>query len=161
MRKENLSQKIGVAAFTTPAAARAASSYGNDDTAVIDGLMYDRLMAVMLVGTLAGSGTLNGRWQHCSASVSSDSAWADVNSSTGTAITSTYGSGSNDKISVHELRLDQPNSANSAAPVQRFVRFLTTAATSTWIGAVVVLGEPKYAPAKDVDSSSVAAIVVY
>lgn len=161
MRTQNLSQKIAFAAYTTPAAARASSSYGNDDTAVIDGSLYDRLLAAVMVGTLAGAGTINGRWQHCSGSVSSDSAWADVNSSASQAITPTVTSTSNDKLILSELRLDQPNSANSAAPVQRYVRFVVNTAVSTWVGGAVVIGEPKFGPATGVDSTGVVSVVVY
>lgn len=149
MRTENITQELATVGIITPAAARAASSYL---TETIDGLEYDRLVATLFIGTLAGSGTLNGRFQHCSGSLSSDSAWADVNAS---CITSTFSSGTNDSVAHLELRLDQNPS------LSRYFRFLASNATSTWIGAAEVKGRPVHKPAKDLDSAVVAQIVVY
>ena len=157
MRTQNFTQDVALVAIVGGSPTRAASSYG--DATIIDGSIYDRLAALLDVGILAGTGTVNLKWQHCSASASDDSAWANVQATS--CITSTYASASNSKQEWLELRLDQPNSANSAAPVQRYLRPLITVANSSWTGSAIVLGRPKYAPAKDVDASSVAAITVY
>lgn len=157
MRTTNFTQRTALVAVVGASANRAASSYG--DATVIDASIYDRLAALLDVGVLAGAATVTLKWQHCSASASSDSAWADVQGTS--CITSAYASTSNSKQEWLEIRLDQPNSANSAAPVQRYLRPLITVATSSWTGAAYVFGDPKYAPAKDVDASTVAAITVY
>lgn len=151
MKTEHWTQENALAALLTPAAARAAGTYATD---AVDATVYlDRLVATTLIGTLAGAATINTRWQHCSGSVSSDSAWADISSAS--CITSTFASASNDKASHLELRLDQ-NPATS-----RYVRALASVATSTWIGGITVFGEPRYQPAADVDNAAVGQIVVY
>lgn len=150
MNTENLSQSLANAAQIAPAAARAASSYV---TPAIDAGMYPRLLATLQIGTLAGSGTVNFRFQHCSASASSDAGWADVSSAS--CISSTFASGSNDKIGELELRIDQNPSTS------QYVRLLATVATSTWIGSALVQGEPRFQPANVVDSADVVQIVVY
>lgn len=150
MKTENLSQTIGVVTHITPAAARAASSYV---TPAVDAGMYCRLLALLQTGTIAGAGTVNARWQHCSASASSNANWADISSAS--CITSTFASTSNDKIGELELRIDQ-NPGTS-----QYVRVLVSAATSTWIGGLVVLGEPRFKPATGVDSADVVQTVVY
>lgn len=150
MRNQRLSQAIAVAAHLTPAAARAASSYVTD---AVDGSKYDHLLALLQVGTLAGAGTINARFQHCSGSASSLAAWADVNSTS--CITSTFASTSNDKIGELELQVDQ----NST--LERYLRVLVTTAVSTWIGGVQVLGTPRYLPATDVDHADVVQTVVF
>lgn len=147
---ENLTEKNAVAAIITPAAARAAGSYVSP---AIESKLYDRLAARVMVGTLAGAATLTGKFQHNSVSASSDAGWADVSSAS--CITSAFASGSNDKVGQLELALEQHPTVSS------FVRFYVSAATSTWLGAVIVEGEPKFRPATDVDSSDVVQTVVY
>lgn len=147
---ENITEKNAVAAIITPAAARAAGSYVS---AAVEAKYYDRLVARILIGTLAGAATLTGKFQHCSASASSDAGWADI--STASCITSAFASGSNDKVGQLELRLEQH------PEVSDFVRIYVSAATSTWIGGVVVEGEPRFSPATDLDSADVVQTVVY
>jgi hypothetical protein len=149
MVNKNLSESVGVVTHITPAAARAASTYV---TPAVDKSKYNRLLAVLQVGTLAGNASINARFQHCSGSASSLAAWADIQSAS--CITANYGSGSNDKLPTLELRLDQNTTS-------RYVRLLVTNATSTWLGGAVVLGEPVYGPATDYDSADVVAPVVY
>lgn len=110
-------------------------------------------MAALQIGTLAGAASIDCRFQHCSGSASSLSAWADISSAS--CITSTVGSGSNDKILELELRLDQ-NPATSP-----YVRALVSTATSTWIGGLTVWGDPIWKPATDHDSADVVQTVVY
>jgi hypothetical protein len=148
MRVSNLSQDLAVAGIVTPAQ-NAASSYLSE---TIKAGLYDRLLAVMLVGTLSGAATQKGKFQHCSGSLSSDSAWTDVDA---TCVTSTFSSTSNDKIANLELRLDQNPT------VSAYVRFLQSIAVSSGTGATVIVGLPRYKPAADVDSASVAQIVVF
>jgi hypothetical protein len=150
MKTHDLSQSIGVLAHITPAAARAASSYYS---AAVDAQKFDRLLGILQIGTLAGNASINARFQHCAASASDDSTWADINSTS--CITATYGSGSNNKLPTLELRLDQ-NPATS-----RYVRLAVDVATSTWIGGAVILGETRYDPVTDHDSADVVAPVVY
>jgi hypothetical protein len=147
---DQLNQKIGVVAQLEPAAARAVSSYY---TSAIDSNLYTNLLALVQIGTLAGSGTVNARFQHCSVSASGDAGWADVSSAS--CITSTFTSASNAKVGELELLLrEQPRTS-------RFVRIMTVNATSTWIGGVVVLGDPKYKPATDRDTADVVQTVVF
>ncbi len=73
MRTENLTQTIAVAAHIPPAAARAAGSYV---TPAIEAKHFDRLTALLDVGTLSGAATVLAKYQHCSVSASSAAAWA-------------------------------------------------------------------------------------
>jgi hypothetical protein len=148
--QERLSQAVAVATHITPAAARAAGSYVS---AAVDTTRFARLVAVLQTGTIAGAGTINARFQHNSASASNDGGWADVSSAS--CITSTFASTSNDKLGQLEYVVDQYPS-NS-----RFVRVLASAATSTWLGGVVVMGEPILKPATDYDSADVVQTVVF
>jgi len=148
---ERLSQGIAVAAHITPAAARAASSYV---TPAIDASQYHTLLALLEVGTLSGAATVSARFQTCSGSASSLAGWADVNSAS--CITSAFASGSNDKIGQLELQVHQYGST-----LERYIRVLVSASTSSWLGACQVLGTPRYSPATDVDTSDVVQTVVY
>lgn len=151
MENRNLSEAVTVATHITPAAARAAGSYV---CPAVDASKFNRLLAVLQLGTLAGNASVNMRYQHSSVSASSAAAWADISSAS--CITGTYGSGSNDKLPSLELRLDQ-NPGTS-----RYVRVLVSAATSTWLGGAVVLGNAKgYNPISDAKSSDLVATVVY
>lgn len=150
MITENYTQQIAVATHISPAAARAAGSYV---TPAVDTTLFKRLVALLQVGTLAGSATVNARFQHNSVSASSDAGWADINSTS--CITSSFASASNDKVGQLELRLDQNPSTS------RYVRALVSTATSTWIGGAIVYGEPIYKPATDRDSVDVVQTVVF
>jgi hypothetical protein len=150
VESQNLSQRVALAAHLTPAAARAASTYF---TEAIDASKYNRLLGLLSVGTLAGNATLLGRFQHSSGSASDGSDWADISSASCT--TATFGSGSNDKVALLELRVDQNPS------ISRYVRLQATNGTSTWIGDLKVLGEPRHKPATDYDSAAAVAPVVY
>jgi hypothetical protein len=145
----NLTERLAVVTQLTPAAARAAGSYV---TAAFEGKLYDQVVAYLQTGTIAGAGTIQAKFQHCSVSASSAAAWADVNSA---CITSAFPSTSNDKVGQLELRIDQEPS------LSQFLRVHVSAATSTIISNVLVIGEPKYAPAADVDSADVVQTVVY
>jgi len=83
-----------------------------------DSTNFERLVAIIKLGTLAGAGSVNFRWQHCSASASTDSAWADVDSTS--CITSTFLSGSNNKIASLELALISIRTCKSSCVCWRF-----------------------------------------
>jgi hypothetical protein len=152
MQAKNLTQRLGILDHITPAAARAAGSYV---TGAVDASRFERLVAVLQVGTLAGAATLNARFQsNSSASSSADSAWADIDSTN--CITSTFASTSNDKLAPLELRLDQNPT------VSRYVRALVSAAVSTWLGGLVLYGEPAiFAPASQFNNAAVATAIVF
>jgi hypothetical protein len=148
---QNQTEAIAVLAQITPAAARASSSYFSD---AFDWTRFQRAVATLQIGTLAGAATINLRFQHNISSVSSHSAWADVNATS--CITSTFASGSNDKIARLEVRIDQ----NSA--LKTYGRALVTVAASTWIGNVIVHGYPAiYSPASQYNHADVVATVVF
>jgi hypothetical protein len=149
MQTKNIAQRLAFVEQITPAATRAAGTYA---TGVIDASRFERLIASLQVGTLAGAATINLRWQHGLDSGGSD--MADIDSTN--CITSSFASASNDKIARLELRLDQ------RPAVKRYVRALVSTATSTWIGGVQVHGLPSiYQPASDYNASAVAQTVVY
>lgn len=149
MVHENLSQRLALLGHLTPAAARASGSYA---TGWVDTLAFPRVLATLAVGTLAGAATINMRFQDATASDGTGS--ADIDSTN--CITATYTSASNDKYVRLELRADQNQAVN------RFVRAYITLAVSTWIGAVVVEGEPaNYAPASDFNHADLVATTVF
>ena len=149
MENHNLTEATPLVNHLTPAAARSAGTYA---TGWIDASRWQRLAALLNIGTLAGNASINMRWQSATASDGTGS--ADINSTS--CITATYGSGSNDKYAWLELRLDQnPSTA-------RYVRAYVSTATSTWIGGVQVIGQtPIHEPASQYDHADVAAITVY
>lgn len=140
MIRMNITQRVALAGqLAVSSAPRAASSYVSDP---VDTTLLHRLSAECAIGTLAGAATVNFRFQQNSVSVSSDSGWADINSTS--CITSTFSSTVNNSIARLELRLDQNPT------VKRYVRALASAATSTWTGNVLLLAEPAaYEPASD------------
>jgi hypothetical protein len=150
MRRANISEELALLSHIAPAAARAAGSYVGD---AVDTSVVARLVGLLHVGTLAGAATIKLKFQHSSVSASSASNWADIDSTN--CITSAFPSGSNNKIGQLELRCDQYSA------LQRYVRPYVEAATSTWIGAVQVLGMPYYRPATDFDHADVVQTVTY
>ncbi len=150
MRTRNLSESIALATHIPPAAARAVGSYVGE---AVDAKGFERLVARIHVGTLAGSGTATLKFQHSSVSASSAAAWADVSSAS--CITSAFASGSNNKVGQLELRVDQYSALN------RYIRPYVEVATSTWIGCVTVDGEPLHGPATAQDTADVVQTVVY
>lgn len=151
MRARNLTEDIAVLTQIAPAAARNTGSYVGE---AVDAKDLERLVAILNIGTLAGTGTAVLKFQHSSVSASSAAAWADVSSTS--CITSAFGSGSNGKIAQLELRVDQYSALN------RYVRPYVEVATSNgWVGNVVVLGETAFKPATGFDSADVVQTVVY
>jgi hypothetical protein len=149
MKANNLTQELAVATRLTPAAARAAGSYV---TPAILASKFERLVALLQIGTLSGSATVLAKFQHNAASASDDGGWADVNSA---CVTSAFASTSNDKLGQLELRVDQYPALSA------YVRILTSAATSSWLGGCEVLGMPRHKPATEHDSADVVQTFVY
>ena len=149
MENKNLTETVPVVGHLTPAAARAAGTYA---TGWLDASRFQRLTALLQVGTIAGTGTLNMRWQ--SATDTNGTSSADINSTS--CITSTFASTSNDKIAQLELRLDQ----NPSTP--RYVRAFASTANSTWIGGIIVIGcSAIHEPASAYKHADVVATTVY
>ncbi len=150
MHTENLTQEIAVAEHITPAAARAAGSFYSG---AIQTSKFARLLGILQVGTLTGAATVLAKWQHCSASASSLAGWADINSAaTLVAVASAAG---NDKLGELELRCDQ------YPTISPFVRLAVVAAVSSWLGAAIIVGKPRWKPATDHDTADVTATVIY
>jgi hypothetical protein len=151
MIRMNLTQRVALAGqLAVSSAPRAAGSYQSDS---VDTTLLHRLSAECAIGTLAGSGTVNFRFQQNSVSVSSDSGWADINSTS--CITSTFTSAANNSAARLELRLDQNPT------VKKYVRALATVATSSWTGNIQLLAEPaSYEPTSD-RNQNVAQTVVF
>lgn len=151
MQRENLSEVMALVSHIPPAAARAAGSYVGE---AIDASLFPRLLARLHIGTLAGAATIAGKFQHCSGSVSSNSGWADIDSTN--CITSAFASASNNKVGQLELR-----SAQHSA-ILRYVRPYVEAVTSTWLGAVTVDALPvQHTPATSRDTADVVQTVVF
>jgi hypothetical protein len=150
MRARNLSEDVGLVTHIPPAAARAAGSYVG---AAVDASNFERLVARIHIGTLAGAATVAMKFQHSSVSASSAAGWADVSSAS--CITSAFASTSNNKVGQLELRVDQYSA------LTRYVRPYVEAVTSTWLGCVEVTGEPLIKPATAGDSADVVQTVVY
>ena len=140
MIRLNITQRVALAGqLAVSSAPRAASSYVTDP---VDTTLLHRLSAECAIGTLNAAATVNFRFQQNSVSVSSDSGWADINSTS--CITSTFSSTVNNSTARLELRLDQNPT------VKRYVRALASVATSSWTGAIQLLAEPaSYEPASD------------
>jgi hypothetical protein len=151
MRPTNLSEDIAVVSHIVPSAARNTGSYVG---AAVDATNFERLVARLHIGTLAGTGTATMKFQHSSVSASSAAAWADVSSAS--CITSAFASTSNGKIGQLELRADQYSALN------RYIRPYVEIATSNgWVGCVEVTGEPILKPATGFDTADVVQTVVY
>lgn len=151
MIRMNITQRVATCGnLAVSSAPRAAGSYVTDP---VDTTLIHRLSAECAIGTLAGAATVNFRFQQNSVSVSSDSGWADINSTS--CITSTFSSTANGSLARLELRLDQNPT------VKKFVRALASAATSSWTGAIQLLAEPaSYEPTSD-RNQNVAQTVVF
>ena len=151
MQNQNISDFNGAISFIHPAAARNTGSYVGD---AIDASLYPRILARLLIGTLAGTGTAKMKFQHCSVSASSAAAWADVDSAS--CVTSLFASTSNSKLGQLELKADQYSN------LQRYIRPYVEIATSNgWVGAVICEGHPLHRPAVDLDHADVVQTVVY
>jgi hypothetical protein len=151
MQRSNLTEELALKSHIPPAAARAAGSYVGDAFAAD---LFPRLVMRLHIGTLAGAGTIQGKFQHNSGSVSSDSNWADIDSTN--CITSAFASTSNNKVGQLELRAAQHSA------ILAYVRPYVVAVTSTWLGAATVDALPVgYTPATSRDHADVVQTVVF
>lgn len=152
MRDRNITQEVAVLTHLTPGSSALAA--GSSASPAFDASRFQRVKALLQIGTLAGAGTVNIRFQHNSTSVSSHSAWADVNSA---CVGSTFTSAKNGLLSQLELKLDQQ------PLVSRYVRAVATVAVSTWLaGGVVVEGIGSvFEPASQFNTTDVQESVVY
>lgn len=151
MQVANLTEVMALVSHIPPSATRAASSYVGE---AIDASLFPRLVARLHIGVLLGAATLTGKFQHNSGSVSSDSNWADIDSTN--CITSAFASTSNSKVGQLELRAAQHSA------ILRYVRPYVMAATSAWTGSVTVDALPvQITPATSRDTADVVQTVVF
>lgn len=130
-------QRVAFLGQITPSSAPFAA--GSAATGWIDTRDFEQLLAIVQVGTIAGAGTVNVKFQHASTSVGGGS--ADISSA---CVTSTFASTDNNEIGGLVLQCGQH------PEIQRYVRAVATIATSTWAGGVIVEGhQARYEPASD------------
>jgi len=125
--------------------ANSAAAYDTDE---IDMALWHRIQAIVLVGTMASSSTVDFKLQDSDAS---GGTFSDI---TGKAITQLTQAGTDsDKQAIVNCRFDELNTD------ARYVKGVLTVATAASDSGVVILGMPRYAPASDNDLSSVDEIV--
>lgn len=113
---------------------------------------FERIMAIVAVGTLGTSATVDAKLEQAT-----DSSGSGAKDITGKAITQLTQAGSDDdKQAIINCKADELDVENDF----RYVRLSITVGTATSDGAGFVLGlEPRYAPASDRDLASVDEIV--
>lgn len=119
------------------------------ETAWIDVEAFGRVMALIMVGTLGSSATVDAKFQYNS--IASDSGAADFS---GAAITQLTQAGTDsDKQAIINLNVDNlPEGA-------KFVKLVVTVGVAASdMGAVVLGFDPRYAPASDYDAATVDSI---
>lgn len=126
---------------------------GTLTTAWIDMADFDSVMAVVMVGTLGTSATIDAKFQQ--ASDASGTGAKDVAGSAITQITQA-GSDQSDTQAVIELNAEDLDLANSFTHVRLS---MTTAAATSDSGAILLGVDPRYGPASDHDATSVGEIV--
>jgi len=117
-------------------------------TGAIDMANYEKVMAVLLTGTLGASGTLD---FHAEASATSGGTYATI---TGKAATQLV-KASND----NDLVIIEVTQADLAALEKRYLKFNAIAGTANATSAVVVLGVPRNYDADLVDSADIVEVV--
>lgn len=141
------SEKIAVVATIDPDAA-AAGTFTSDWVNMKD---FHQLMAIVMAGTIAASGTLDAKLMQAT---SATGASAKVVSTANAQITQLT-TASNDKQQIMTLRAD----ALDVAGGFQYVALRMTHATAGGDSAGLVLGiNPRYQPADDVDLASVSQI---
>ena len=120
------------------------------DTGWIDVESFGRVMAIISVGTLGSSATVDAKLQ--SAETSGGSGSSDV---TGAAITQlTQGGTDSDKQAIINLNVDNLPEGD------KFVKLIVTIGTAACdMGALLLGFDPRYAPASDYDAATVDEIV--
>jgi len=120
------------------------------ETAWIDVELFGRVQALIMVGTLGSSATVDAKFRYNS--IASDSGAADVS---GAAITQLTQAGTDsDKQAIINLNVDNlPEGA-------KFVKLIVTIGTAASdMGAVVLGFDPRYSPASNYDAATVDEIV--
>lgn len=132
---------------TVDPASLTANTYTSD---WVDASKFEQLMAIVVLGAITGSGTLDAKLVASKASDGSNP--ADV---TGKAVTQLTGAGSDsNKQVILQVRGDE------LAAGYRYVAVSVTTATAATIAGAVILGfNPNYGPASDYDLASVDEIV--
>lgn len=133
----------GIVATIDPTSWSAAEHLSDE----IDMKSYHAICAIVSVGALGSSGTVDGGFK---ASATSGGSYAAVSGKSITQLTQA-GTDDNKQVIVH-LRSDETGG-------KEFVKFYLTPGTAASLGSVVVLGKPRYAPATDSDLSSVDEVV--
>lgn len=121
-------------------------------TAWVDASQFQNLMAVVAVGALGSSGTVDAKLQQAT-----DSSGTGAKDITGKAITQLTQAGSDSNkqvlINLHQDELD-------ASGGFRYVQLSITPATAaSLIGGQLMGFDPRYAPATDFDATSVDEVV--
>jgi hypothetical protein len=135
---EQLSQALSIQDKIDPVSQAAGTVNGN----AVDMSKFQRVMAVVQVGSVGASGTVTAQLQSCSAS----SFASGVNNVT--AVSTTVNA--NNKVLTLECRADQ------LTPGDRYVRVQVVVGTNAvLISAVVLGGEAEYKPASRQDIAAV------
>lgn len=117
-------------------------------TGAIDMANYEKVMAVLLTGTLGTSGTLD---FHAEASTASGGTYATIS---GKEITQLVKASNDNDLAIIEV-----TQADVAALGKRYVKFNAIAGTANATSAVVVLGVPRNYDADLVDSADIVEVV--
>lgn len=140
---ERLSEQLAVVATIDP---QSISSSANTD--VIDMQRFNRVLFILLTGTISSTGTVD-------FDVYKGATNSPSTKMTGKSITqlTQAGSGSDSQVVIEVT-------AEELGPGYRYIKGTWTRGTANALGAVVVLGDcDRYGPASDHDLSSVAEIV--
>jgi hypothetical protein len=117
-------------------------------TAAIDMANYEKVMAVLLTGTLGTSGTLD---FHAEASATSGGTYATI---TGKEATQLVKASNDNDIVIIEV-----TQADVAELSKRYVKFNAIAGTANATSGVLVLGVPRHYDADLVDSADIVQVV--
>lgn len=144
MANERLSESLAVVATIDPDA----YDTGTQGTDSVDMRYHNRVMFIVMVGTLGTSGTVDFKVQESA----DGSTWSDLS---GKAITQLTDAGTDDdKQAIVEV------AASEMGAGKRYLRGVLTIGTATSDAAVIAIaGQDRYPPASDYDLSSVDEIV--
>lgn len=142
---ERLSEALPIVACIDPDAYGTGSQVGD----VIDMLYFERVMFIVMAGTLGVTATLDFKVQECA---TSGGTFTDL---TGKAITQLTQAGTDsDKQAIVEVKADE------MTPGQRYLRgILTIGVATSDAGMVAVADTARWKPGSDLDLASVDEIV--
>ena len=148
------SERVAVCAVVDPDAYTAATTYSRT-SGWVDMQEYHTAMAVVFVGDLGASGTVDAKLQQATSATGAGA--KDITSKAITALTTTTAaSGDSNKQAVIDLLTDELDVANGF----RWVRLAIRSQTSTGdLGGIVLGLDPRYGPATNNDASTVDEIV--